>query len=189
MMAGGRRLDELKGIRTKAALKLGATVVRLGADFHDGIAHAEARSGREIGRGDIEIHDKVIAGFGERLAVGDEFRDVAADDSDLARGIAARSAVPFVAWNGFLEGDPDAIQWLVHTRSATADDERHAAEVLGWCGQCLEPGFEISKGTVEHPSGRFAVQRLIGLQDISHTLAANTMSHSFNQLPASLERS
>lgn len=147
-VAGGWRLAEYDGILTEAGGEFLAAIVRQRRHFDDGFADAEAGADREILGGDVEVHDEVIAGSGQWLAVGDECGDVAANDGDLGIEFSG-AALPFIAGDAIIDGKMDLLNGFVRARSATADDHNDAAGIFRGLGQGFKAGFQLGDRKVQ----------------------------------------
>ena len=81
MLAAKLRVGgQLEGVVAKAIAELAAAIVRLGRDLDDGFADSQPGSGGQVGRGQVEVDEEVVAGQLDGLPAGDELGDVATHD-------------------------------------------------------------------------------------------------------------
>ena len=74
---------ELSGTRPKSSSKLVTAVVRLRGHGESRTAYADQTVRRQVLGGEIEVQEEIVAEKRERLAVGDQYRNIELYDRDL----------------------------------------------------------------------------------------------------------
>lgn len=143
-VAGRWRSGETGGILTEAGSEFFAAVVRERCHFDNGLADTEARACGEVFGRDVEIDDEIVAGGGEGLAIGDEFRDIAANHRDLGIEFAG-ATLPFIAGDTVVDREVDHLDGFVDTGRAAADDHGDAAGVFGKLRERLQARFQFGE--------------------------------------------
>src|SRR6266545_2380194 len=155
LIARGRCIHELKGVGAEATFELQTTVVGLGRHFDDGFPQPKSGSGGQIARGDIEVDEEVVPEKRERLAGGNELRDIAAHHRELGFDIARRAATPAVARHTLFRRQTHPRRRFPHPVRAAAHDPGQETRVLRQHGKPSDARLEIGERTVTSgiPSG------------------------------------
>lgn len=127
----------------EAGVELGAAVMWHGRDFDERFAYADAGAGGQILRCDIQVHEQAVAEEGERLAVGDEFRDVVAHHGQLGIGQAIGIAAPIIIGQAFFGGENGTLQNHPRFVGVAAHEEGDSSAFFRCNGKGQQAGFQI----------------------------------------------